>query len=151
VTGVVVVVVVDGASVVAVVPLVESDDPEVADEELPDESEEPEVVDVLGADVDAVPEEPGVVVVVPVVGVAEWAMVSDATSTPSPMAPAAAPTPTVVVTRRIRRMARSRSRWAERRSSSSSKLAWCTMVWPSASGRSGLAPPGRSVGISALR
>jgi hypothetical protein len=89
---------------VVVVGAAELDDVDVPEVEVP-----PEVVVVT-----RLPAEPAEVDVV-VVGVAadEWAVVSDATSTPSPTAAAVAATPISAVSRRTRAIARSRARPAD--------------------------------------
>lgn len=99
-----VVVVVVGAAVVAV----DAPDPLEVDEPLvvDDVEVEPAAVEVVALaddEVDVDPVDVG----------AEWATVSDATSTPSPAAPAAATTPMAVVIRRTLTMARSRANPAE--------------------------------------
>jgi hypothetical protein len=101
--GAVVVVVVLGVAVVAVV----ADVAAVADVAV--------VADVAAVEVDVVPD-----TVVGVVAVAtdEWAVLPEATRTPSPTAPADAARPMPAVARRTRVMARSRARtaaWGEGR------------------------------------
>ncbi len=110
------VVVVVGAAAVAV------------DAEDPVEADEPLVVDdVEPLDPEAVvpvDEPPVVDDVEPVDAGAEWATVSEATSTPSPAAPVAATIPMAAVMRRTLTMARSRANPAERPTEGSEPADW---------------------------
>jgi hypothetical protein len=114
--------------VVVVVGVEEVDMPvsEPESEEEPDvELDEVEEVDVEVDEAPVVAVDP----VVPEVVVAEWATVSEATSTPSPAAPAAAVSPMAAVSRRSFLWARSRARAARSRSAG----CWwsgCFMVGP---------------------